>query len=147
MSDALNRRAGLIMILLVVAAAVGRAADGVTVRHDGRTIAVERTLDDPRDLWVTPEDLTRINGFVLKPEGACLEEICIPVRQDRDSDLLITRAGAKWFNITAFARKIQQTFSVDRAKRVWTFGPLPFKKTRTATVDDDQLHSSAYGRA
>ncbi len=101
----------------------------MTVKHDGRTVILERTLDDPRDLWIVPEDLTRINGFVLKPEGACLADICIPIRQDRDSDLLVNRSGQQWFNLAAFARKIKQTLTADYDKRLWTFGPLPFKKS------------------
>ena len=108
------------------------AAETVTVRHDGRTTTLHQTLDDPRDLWVTPEDLTRINGFVLKPEGACLDEICIPVRQDRDSELLVTRSGRKWFNVTALARKLEQPFTVDYDRRLWTFGPMPIKRSAAA---------------
>lgn len=109
--------------------AVDASAEPATVRHAGKTIAVKDTLDDPRDLWIHPDDLTRINGFVLKPEGACLEDVCIPIRQDRDSDLLITRRDVKWFNLTAFARKISQKVTADYDKRIWTFGPLPFKTT------------------
>lgn len=112
----------------LVAWSVPAAAEPATVKHDGKTIMLERTLDDPRDLWIVPDDLTRINGFVLKPEGACLDEICIPIRQDRDSDVLVARSGQQWFNLTAFARKIKQTFTVDYDRRLWTFGPLPFKK-------------------
>jgi hypothetical protein len=121
-------------ILVFVAAAllaVGQSAmaDGVTVSYNGKTIEVSKTLPDPNDLWVTPEDLTRINGFVLKPEGACLDDVCIPIKQDRDSDLLITRRGQQWFNVAALARKLQQTYKVDREKQLWTFGPMPFRKS------------------
>lgn len=115
---------------LVVLGLSGRTAtaEPVTVKHDGKSVILGRTLADPRDLWIVPEDLTRINGFVLKPEGACLADICIPIRQDRDSDLLVTRSSQQWFNLAAFARKIKQSVSVDYDKRLWTFGPLPFKK-------------------
>lgn len=115
--------------VFALAIAAVASAEPATVRYAGKTITVKETLDDPRDLWVYPEDLTRINGFVLKPEGACLEDICIPIRQDRDSDLFITRHDVKWFNLTAFARKISQKVTADYDKRIWTFGPLPFKTT------------------
>ncbi len=115
-----------VAVLLAAAA----SAEPATVRHGGKTIAVSETLDDPKDLWVVPADLTRINGFVLKPEGACLDDICIPIRHDRDSDLLVTRTGVQWINMSAFARKINQRLSVDYDKRIWTFGPLPFKTGR-----------------
>lgn len=118
----------LSLCLLIAACTIDAAtAERTTVRHAGQTVALDHTLDDPKDLWVLPTDLTRINGFVLKPEGACLEDVCIPIRQDRDSDLLVRREGRQWINLSAFARKIKQKFTVDYDKRVWSFGPLPFK--------------------
>lgn len=113
--------------LVTLATVPSLEAAPATVRHGGRTIAIEQTLEDPTDLWVHPDDLTRVNGFVLKPEGACLDDICIPIRQDRDSDLLVTRTGQTWFNLSAFARKIKQKLTVDYDRRVWSFGPLPFR--------------------
>jgi hypothetical protein len=58
-------------------------AEPVTVLYDDQVIEVERTLADPNDLWVVPSDLPRVNGFELKPEGACLDELCVPVRWHR----------------------------------------------------------------
>src|SRR5574341_128835 len=65
--------------------APGDRGGRATVLYQDRVVEVERTLSDPNDLWVVPQDLPRINDFVLKPEGACLAELCIPVRQDRES--------------------------------------------------------------
>ena len=103
------------MILIGVALAVFlppplAMAQAVTVLYDDRAIAVERTLADPNDLWVVPENLPRINGFELKPEGACLDELCVPVLQDRDSDMFVTRRGQPWFNVTELARKLDQAY-------------------------------------
>jgi hypothetical protein len=118
--------------LLVVALAVapGASAQPVTVIHEGKTIVVDRTLPDPTDLWVVPQDLTRINGFVLKPEGACLDEICIPIRQNQDNEMLVTRSGQQWFNVAAFARRLQQPFTVDHDRRIWRFGQIPLLASR-----------------
>jgi hypothetical protein len=102
------------------AAQAGRA----TVLYQDRVVELERTLNDPNDLWVLPQDLPRINDFVLKPEGACLEELCIPVRQDRDSQMFVTRAGQGWFNVTELARRLQQAFVVDDEHTVWSFGNI-----------------------
>src|SRR5688572_24135736 len=88
-------------------------AGPTTVLYQDRVVELERTLDDPNDLWVPPRDLPRINDFVLKPEGACLAELCIPVRQDRDSEMFVIRAGQGWFNVTELARRLQQAFVVD----------------------------------
>ena len=48
-----------------------------TILVEDRVVEITQTLADPTDLWVSPTDLTKLNGFVLKPEGACLDEICV----------------------------------------------------------------------
>ncbi len=96
-----------------------------TVLHAGHVVTVEQTLADPSDLWVTPADLTRVNGFELKPEGACLDTLCIPVNQTDDSDIVVTRDGQRWFSLTAFARKLHQAYVVDRAHHTWSFSEIP----------------------
>jgi hypothetical protein len=113
------------LFAFMIATAAAAAAQPVTVQYNGKTVTVKETLADPNDLWTSPDDLTRINGFVLKPEGACFEELCIPIKQDRDSDLLITRRDRKWFNVTELARKLKQPFKVDHDKRIWSFGRIP----------------------
>ncbi len=116
--------------LVMIASVTARAA---TVIAGGEAFAVEKTLPDVRHLWVTPEDFTRINGFVLKPEGACLDDLCIPLRQDRDGDLFVKREGQPWLNATAFADKVQQAYVVDREAGVWSFGMVP--STRRAFLE------------
>ena len=116
--------AGVVLAIVAASASIA-GAQPVTVQYNGKTVTVKETLADPNDLWTSPDDLTRINGFVLKPEGACLEELCIPIKQDRDSDLLITRRDRKWFNVTELARKLKQPFKVDHNKRIWSFGRIP----------------------
>ena len=97
-------------------------AEPATVLYVDRTTDVERTLADPTDLWVVPGDLTRINDFVLKPEGACIDDLCVPIRQDRDSDIFVTRDSQGWINITELADRLQQQYVVDAQARVWSFG-------------------------
>lgn len=104
---------------------VGVRADGATVLYLDRTVDVEQTLEDPTDLWVSPEDMTRVNDFVLKPEGACLDELCIPVDQTEASDVVVTIDGRKWVNLTGFARQVSQEFVADRQARVWSFSAVP----------------------
>lgn len=98
---------------------------GVEVVVGGEVIKLDKNLPDADDLWVTSEDFTRINGFVVKPQGACYEQICIPLRQETDSDLFVKRGGESWFNATAFAKKIEQAHVVDRDAEVWSFGLVP----------------------
>ena len=123
----------LLALLLcpVVAMLPGRAsAQSVTVLYDGQVVEIERTLADPNDLWVVPEDLPRVNRFELKPEGACLDELCVPVRQDQDSAMFVTRGGQPWFNVTELARKLEQAFVADHDRVVWSFGEIPVTRTR-----------------
>jgi hypothetical protein len=96
-----------------------QASESATVLYDDRVVAVAQTLSAPNDLWVTPEDLTRINGFEIKPQGVCLDELCIPLRQNEDSDLFVTRRGQEWFNVTELASKLEQAFVVDQERRIW----------------------------
>lgn len=123
--------AGLALAALALfLAPVAAAAQAVTVLYDGRVVVVEKTLADPNDLWIVPADLPRVNGFELKPEGACLDELCVPVLQDRDSELLVIRSGQKWFNVTELARSLQQPFVADHEQRVWSLGEIPVTRTR-----------------
>jgi hypothetical protein len=107
---------------------------GVTVLYEHRAIPVQETLADPTDLWIRTGELTRVNGFELKPEGACIDDICVPVRQDQDSDIFITRSGQSWFNIAELADRLQQPYAVDYDQSVWSFGAIPVQ--RSSFVDD-----------
>ncbi len=111
--------------LLLSSFAVGQSA---TVLYNERVVELERTLPDATELWVTPQDLTRVNDFVLKPEGACLAELCIPVLQDRDSDMYVTRSDQGWFNLTGLADKLQQAYVSDFEDGVWSFGAMPLER-------------------
>ena len=115
----------LIASIFLMAVIARPAVAQVTVLFDDTVVRVERTLADPNDLWVLPPDLTRINGFVLKPEGACLDAFCVPVRQDEDGAMFVTRAGQGWFNVTELARQLQQAYAVDHDNQVWSFGQIP----------------------
>ena len=138
-----------VLVSLAAVLAIGSRAAGaepVTVLYDANMVEVARTLPDADDLWVAPEDLPRVNGFELKPEGACLDELCVPVRQDRDSDLFVRRAGQGWFNVTGLARKLQQAYAVDHEHQVWSLGEIPVTRTpflNAAMAPDFELPNRA----
>ena len=91
---------------------------GGTVLYGSRAVALPRIdTDASGTLWVQKSDLPRINGFEIKPQGACRADICIPIpRAMMRGDL---------FNLTAFAGRVGQKFIADPSTRVWSFGEIP----------------------
>ena len=72
-----SKNASLVLSALLLSSLAN--AQSAVVLYNERVVEVDHTLPDATELWVKPEDLTRINDFVLKPQGACLDELCIPV--------------------------------------------------------------------
>ncbi|NJN52602.1 MAG: redoxin domain-containing protein [Gammaproteobacteria bacterium] len=106
---------------------LGNAA--AVVLYEDRVVEVAQTLADPTDLWIDPAELERVNGFVLKPEGACIDDICVPVRQSENSDIFFTRQGQRWFNVAELADRVQQPYVVDHDAGVWSFGAIPAQRS------------------
>jgi hypothetical protein len=94
-----------------------------TILYQGKRITLDET-GPGEGLLIRPEDLGRVNGFELKAEGACLDDLCIPLN-DR---LLVDRDGRRWFDLTAFADLLQQPYVADESARVWSFAEIPAKR-------------------
>ena len=119
--------ASLVLVLAAIVTPLAQTQPA-TVLYQSRVVELDRTLADPNDLWVLPQDLPRVNDFELKPEGACLADLCVPLRQDRDSAMFIRRAGQPWFNVTELARRLEQAVVVDHDHHVWSFGTIPIAR-------------------
>jgi len=125
----------------VVLLALPASATTVVLYQD-KAVTVDQVLGDPNDLWVTPADLTRVNQFTLKPEGACLDDLCVPVKQDSDSAIFVTRSGQRWFNVSELARRLNQAYVFDHAAAVWSFGDIPATRDnalRTGMAPDFEI--------
>jgi len=96
-----------------------------TVLYAGKVIEIDRAVAS-ESLWVTPEDLARINGFELKPEGACFEALCFPLGSG--SKLLKEEGDQQWFDLVGFAEWLEQPYVADVENRVWSFGEVPAKR-------------------
>lgn len=118
-----------LLILVMLATPLIVEASAVVLYQDRITV-VENTLADPLDLWVEASDLPAVNDFELKEEGACLDDICVPVRQDRDSELFVTRHSTGWINVSELARRLKQPYVVDRDASVWSLGAVPATRQR-----------------
>jgi AhpC/TSA family len=103
---------------------------GATVLYDdAATVVDDAGPTDATALWVRKSDLPRINRFELKPQGACRDDVCIPIPSS------MTRGG--YFNLSAFAKKVGQTVVADADQRVWSLGEMQmmrggFLKSRLA---------------
>jgi hypothetical protein len=94
-----------------------------TVLYQGKAVTLSDT-GNGEGLLIRPEDLSQVNGFELKPEGACFKDMCIPM----NDDLLVEQDGRQWFDLTAFADLLGQPYVADRESRVWSFAEIPAKR-------------------
>ena len=107
---------------------------GATVLYQDRETRVEGARIEGAALWLTLPELTAASGWELKPEGVCKEEICVPVPEARREALLRTEASPAFFNLTEFARLIEQPVAADQPNSVWYFGPAGLEwKTRLSS--------------
>jgi len=121
------------LFVLALGSAGAMSAEPTTVLFHDDAVQLDKTLQDPTDLWVTAEDLPRVNGFVLKPEGACLDELCVPIKQDKDSELFVRRGDDRFVCVSKLADRLGQRYAVDRDARVWSLGEVP--ATRRAFLE------------
>jgi hypothetical protein len=91
-----------------------------TVLYDDRVVSLDRIGPVPKGaadtLWIRKRDLSRVNGFALKPQGACRADLCIPIPK--------TMVRGEYFNLTAFAKKAGQPMVAEPGARVWSFGEM-----------------------
>lgn len=116
------------LILSLVMTVLSTVHAKSVVLYQNATIDVAETFPDATDLWIKPADLTRVNGFELKPEGACIDDICVPVRQSENSNIFVTRNGQAWFNVTELAARLQQPVVADYDSGVFSFGAIPAQR-------------------
>mgnify|MGYP001587732294 CR=1 FL=1 len=108
-----------------------------TVLYQGKTIRLT-DVGEGDGLLIKPEDLTRINGFTVKPEGACLDDLCIPLT----NTILVQAQGQQWVDLQAFAELLEQPFVCDTQNKVWSFAEIPAKRQSTlqdAMVPDFEI--------
>ena len=100
-------------------------AASTTVVYDGKSTAIEKRLPAADQLWLTLPDLTNASGFVLKPQGACLDEMCVPIPKAKRAAFVRKQNGAVWFNLSELAKTLHQPTLHDDKQDVWMFGARP----------------------
>ncbi|OAI40662.1 hypothetical protein AYO38_05510 [bacterium SCGC AG-212-C10] len=73
---------------------------------------------DSADLWLATDSLKAATGWELKPEGACKDDVCVPIPLQREREFV--RDGA--FNIAALAKYLGQPFAADVDHHAWVIG-------------------------
>lgn len=111
----INRRLLLLETAALWGAPKASPKAGATILYGDRETALPDTRVENGDLWIPASELARINEFTVKPQGACREDVCIPLPK------ALKRSG--WLNLSGFARKVRQ--SVVNEGSTWSFGEMP----------------------
>jgi hypothetical protein len=81
------------------------------------------------DLWIRTDELAAATGWELKPEGACLGDLCVPMLGDERADLVRTRGDGAWLKYSGLADKVGQKYVT--ADGVWSLGAVPAVRRST----------------
>lgn len=115
------------LLLLAVAtfAIAARPSETKTlvVIYDGMATEVAPMEESANGLWITTSDLTRATRFVIKPQGVCRDELCFPLPKNRKAEFVLKQGATTWFNLSEFAKLINQPVVTDPKNGVWYFGP------------------------
>ncbi len=93
----------------------------------------EATVDD---LWLRLDDLERASGWQLKPEGACLGDVCVPLPAASRERFVQDDAGDVRFNLAELARVLDMPVLHDAATSTWSFGEsVPDRRQRMSSFE------------
>ena len=88
---------------------------GVVINRNGGKASVEVAAKFG-EFAISIDDFARATGWQLKPQGLCIDEICVPVREaNRLTD------GTS-IDLVEFARATQQNIVFDRQRQVAALG-------------------------
>ena len=94
-----------------------------------RVTSIEGALAEGDALWLPLDSLEAATGWTLKPEGACLGDVCVPIPRGREAEFVRLRQ----FNITALAHHLGQPVVRDDAHGVWAIGDSAEARARRLT--------------
>lgn len=82
----------------------------------------ERAVIQDESLWLPLDELTRMTGWELKPEGACRDGVCVPIPEDRSREFMRGAGASTLFNLAALASHIGAPLLHDAKNDVWSLG-------------------------
>jgi hypothetical protein len=74
--------------------------------------------NDAAGAWIALDTLQASTGWELKPEGACLGDLCVPIPRGRESEFVDGDA----FNIVALIRQIGAPAVYHESSQTWAVG-------------------------
>lgn len=104
----------------------------LTIIYHDKPASVAGAQAEGDNLWLSFDELRAATGWELKPQGACLGEVCVPIPVGREAEFVRKSEGR--FNVAALARQLGQPVVHDDAHGVWFFG-------EAASTRDDALSS------
>lgn len=116
----------LVMIGLMEAMAAD-ASRGVTLLTDDKRLEIPEAIVEGEDLLIPADQVQAVTRFELKPQGLCAGDTCIPIPSGET--WLTERRGVPLFNVTKFARRVDQAFAHDETSQVWSFTRVPSPET------------------
>ncbi len=93
-----------------------------TIVHEEHPLKFEGAIAESNALWLEANELKRLTGWELKPEGICRGDLCVPIPPGADSKFASKRDGKSWLNFTALADLMGKPWAGDLTHRVWYFG-------------------------
>lgn len=112
----------LFLTLSIAWVAPASAYENRTIIYDGVATEVFTGVEPSADLWITTSDLARATRFVIKPQGVCRDELCFPLPKNRKAEFVLKKGATTWFNLSEFAKLINQPVVTDQKNGVWYFG-------------------------
>ncbi|MCY4069356.1 MAG: redoxin domain-containing protein [Acidimicrobiaceae bacterium] len=96
-------------------------ADGKTTEAAQRSD--DHETDDHENLWLKLDELPAATGWQMKPEGACLGELCVPLPESKRAEWTVDTEDGAWLNYSEFADMIGQKQAHDGD--VWSLSSVP----------------------
>ncbi len=103
----------------------------VTVLYGDHPPSATNASIDGNNLWLSLGELQKATGWELKPQGACLGDVCVPIPVGREAEFI--RASGKEFNLVALARYQGQPVVRDDTHKVWFFGDTGSARNNSMT--------------